>query len=65
MYTRKSSSYQNEIFAWLTDKDLNGHFDKEVDGPGSEFFVSASGELYGVLGPEARWSDNLFNKLIQ
>jgi glutathione peroxidase-family protein len=65
MYTRKNSSDQNQIFRWLTDKNLNSHFDIDVSNWGQQFFISGSGELVGVLGPEAKWSNRIFNKLVQ
>jgi glutathione peroxidase len=66
MYTRKSSgNNQDQIFKWLTDKNLNGHFDNDVEGIGNQFFISPTGELYGALGPEAKFSNNVFNRLVQ
>jgi glutathione peroxidase len=64
LHTRKSSS-QEPLFKWLTDKDLNRHFDLDVEGAGQQFFISETGNLYGVIDPEARMSNKIFNKLIQ
>jgi glutathione peroxidase-family protein len=54
LYTRKTSgTQQHALFKWLTTVALNESFDIDVDGPGHKFFVSSSGELYGVLRPYA------------
>ena len=65
MYTHKTSANQHPLFKWLTDKNLNMHFDMDVEGIGDQFFISENGTLYGVLGPEAKWSNNTFSRLIQ
>lgn len=66
MYTRKASgSNQHIIFKWLTDKNKNGHFDMDVNGAGQQFFIATGGDLYGILGPEAKWNTNIFNRLVQ
>jgi len=48
--TRKNSPYQSELFQWLTNKDLNGHFDDDVAGASSKYFINRSGNLCAVLG---------------
>jgi glutathione peroxidase len=66
MYTRKASgNNQDQIFKWLTDKNQNGHLDDDVQGIGSQFFISPAGELYGETGPEAKFSNHVFNRLVQ
>ena len=64
MYTRKVSGGQNQIFKWLTDKDLNTHFDIDVNGYGHQFFISETGELYGNIISEAKWSNRIFRELV-
>jgi len=64
IYTRKASTEQNQIFKWLTDKNLNTHFDIDVSGYGHQFFISETGELYGNIISEAKWSNRIFNKLV-
>ena len=53
MNTRKGSPYQSDLFAWLTSKDLNGHFDQDVMGAGTKYLINETGDLYGVASPEA------------
>jgi glutathione peroxidase len=65
MHTRKISSGQHSIFKWLTKKEWNQHFDNDVEGAGEQFFINENGELYGVLDPEVRWSNIIFNRLVQ
>jgi hypothetical protein len=65
LYTHKSSGSQQEgLFRWLTSGSLNNHFDNDVGGPGSTFFVSGKGELYGVFGPEAKNSDRIISLML-
>ena len=55
LYTRKTSgSQQHPLFKFLTDKERNGHFNRDISGPGNKFFVWTDGELMGVLGPQTR-----------
>jgi len=53
MNTRKTSPYQSDLFAWLTSKDLNGHFDQDVMGAGTKYLINETGELYGVGSSES------------
>lgn len=55
VYTRKLSGFnQHSLFRWLTHESENEHFDLDASEPGSKFFISTSGELYGVLSPATR-----------
>lgn len=55
VYTRKSSGLnQHDLFRWLTHENENEHFDLDASEPGAKFFISPSGELYGVLSPATR-----------
>jgi glutathione peroxidase len=63
VYTSKGSgSRQHALFAWLTDKGRNGHFDVDVKGPGQKFFISGKGELSGVFDPVIALSDHLLQR---
>jgi glutathione peroxidase-family protein len=65
LYTHKSSGIQQDsLFRWLTDVTQNTHFDDEVEGAGSMFFVDPSGTLYGELGVGAEFSDKAINKVL-
>ena len=59
MNTRKASPYQSDLFAWLTSKDLNGHFDQDVIGAGSKYLINETGDLYGVASPDALLTEDL------
>jgi len=66
MYTHKASdTLQNPLFSWLTTTTLNNHFDEEVGGPGEMYFINEQGELNGVFGPEAKWSNKIVNRMLQ
>jgi len=66
LYTRKTSVIgQHPLFKWLTDKDQNIHFNEDVAGPGQQFFINGQGQLYCVAGPEARFSDQLFTRMME
>jgi len=58
MNTRKTSPYQSDLFAWLTSKDLNGHFDQDVMGAGTKYLINEAGELYGVGSSESLLTDD-------
>lgn len=49
--TRKGAE-QSEIMQWLTDRKKNFHFDMNCKGVGHKYFVSPTGTLYSVIGPE-------------
>jgi glutathione peroxidase-family protein len=66
IYTHKNpATSQHPLFKWLTDKDQNMHFDEDVAGPGHQFFINEQGRLYCVAGPEARFSDKLFTRMME
>lgn len=65
LYTHAASiSQQDELFNWLTHSMLNTHFEVEVTGAGMMFFIDEQGNLTGVFGPEARFSDGVLNKML-
>jgi len=63
-YTHQSSdSLQNPLFNWLTHVSGNTHFEQEVGGPGEMYFINEQGELYGVIGPEAKFSNTVLGNM--
>lgn len=65
LYTRKTSANQHDLFKWLTEMDMNGTFDMDVQGPGHKFFVRGNGELYGSLVPETKMGGKAVQKTLQ
>lgn len=65
MYTRKASASQNDLFAWLTNEDQNGHFDDDVAGPGQKFFISKDGNLYASATPNAEMTEQIFKHMLK
>ena len=66
LYTRKTSgSQQHPLFKFLTDKDRNGHFNRDVTGPRNKFVVWTDGELIGVLGAQTRLGGSAMSSLLQ
>lgn len=66
IYTRKTSgTQQHSLFKWLTDKNKNDHFDRDVAGPRDKFIVWTDGELIGVLGAQTRIGGGTVNSLLQ
>lgn len=61
----KKGGNQSELFEWLTDKSLNLHFDKDVRGVGSKYFVDEYGELYAVIGPELKLNNPMVEKILR
>jgi glutathione peroxidase len=61
MQTKKTSPNQHPLFAWLTHKDKNTHFDEDVVGAGHKYFISAQGELHGVYDPKAPLNEKVLN----
>lgn len=66
LYTRKTSgSEQHSLFKWLTDKNLNSHFDKDVTGSKIKFIIWTNGQLIGVLDAHTKVGSNTINELLQ
>lgn len=66
MYTRKASlNQQHPLFKWLTDKDRNGYFDRDVAGPRDKFVVWTDGQLIGVLGAPTKLGAAVLQELLQ
>lgn len=55
---------QSALFAWLTHKEHNLHFDHNPEGAGSKFFVDQSGELYAVKGARLALDSPLTERLL-
>lgn len=55
---------QVSLFQWLTNKDKNHHFDLDVQGIGSKFFINEEGELYAVMSPNFALSNPLIDSII-
>jgi glutathione peroxidase len=60
----KKGGEQSALFQWLTNKDQNGHFDQDVEGVGSKFFVDEKGELYAVSGPRTALTSPVMDRII-
>ena len=60
----KKGTGQFFLFQWLTNKDMNRHFDHDTRGVGSKFFVDEEGELYAVMGPNLSLTSPLMDKIL-
>ncbi|WP_132056087.1 thioredoxin domain-containing protein [Pseudocnuella soli] len=60
----KKGPEQQTLFRWLTSREYNQHFDQDVRGVGSKFFVDEFGELYAVMGPEFKLTNPLMDKIL-
>ena len=66
LYTRKAAgAQQHPVFAWLTRLEKNENFDIDADAPGYKFFVSAAGQLVGVLRPHTKMSSMAVQRTLQ
>jgi glutathione peroxidase len=61
---KASGEQQSQLFQWLTDKNRNKHFDREIMGTGEKFFVDEDGALYGVIGKSLQLSNPLTDRII-
>ena len=43
----------------------NTHFDYEITGGGTLFLINENGELTGILGPEARFSNKALRMILK
>jgi glutathione peroxidase len=65
MKVKKSSGeQQSPLFQWLTDKNHNKLFDREVSGTGEKFFVDEEGRLYGVIGKNLQLSNPITDRIV-
>lgn len=60
----KKGTGQSLLFQWLTNKDMNHHFDHDGQGVGSKFFVDEKGELYAVMGPKLALTNPLMDRIL-
>lgn len=60
----KKGAGQPDLFQWLTSKDKNRHFDQDVQGVGSKFFVDETGELYAVMGGQVKLSHPVIDRIV-
>jgi glutathione peroxidase len=61
---KTSGSSQSLVFQWLTDKERNGHFNTDVQGPGHKFFVNEQGVLYAVIGARTKLTHPVIDKIL-
>jgi len=62
---QKSSTHQDQVFTWLTHAASNGHFDQDITGPGQVYFINESGQLYGMISSDTKYTNRILNKMIQ
>lgn len=63
--SRKASGNQHPLLSWLTNKDMNAHFDNDCEGAGQLYFVNEAGELKAVMSPGISLSGKTLTKLLQ
>lgn len=61
----KKGTEQSSLFQWLTTKDMNQHFDQNVQGVGTKFFVNEAGRLYAVLSPRTSLQSPIVDRIVQ
>lgn len=62
MHTRKVEG-QAELFSYLTNAELNGHFDEDVTGVGQKFFINSTGMLTGISVAGAAFNEDIFQNM--
>lgn len=62
--TKNSGDNQLPLMKWLTNKDLNKHFNQDVKGEWQTFFVDETGVMYAVLGPEIPLASKTITNII-
>jgi len=60
----KTSSAQSPVFAWLTHKDQNKHFDTDVQGADHKFFIDEQGTLYAVMSSRQALDAPIINNIV-
>jgi glutathione peroxidase len=63
MSSRKGNG-QSPLMKWLTNKDENGRFDRDIEGPGQKYFVNEQGKLYAVFSGRLSLSSPFINKVV-
>ncbi len=65
MYTHKASAdLQHPLFAWLTKKEQNEHFDLDITGSRQCFFVNAEGVLHSIIMPGERLDEETVHRIL-
>lgn len=60
----KKGGQQAALLQWLTSKEQNRHFNQDVQGVGSKFFVDEGGGLYAVMGPNFSLASPFMDKIL-
>jgi glutathione peroxidase len=64
MRVQKEGAAQSPIFQWLTDRNKNGLYDRDVPGVGEKFFIDEQGKLYGVLGASLQLDSPIMERIL-
>lgn len=59
-----SGSLQHDLFKWLSQDSLNGHFSVEISKPGITFFINEEGGLKAVFAEDTIWNDRLMDLIL-
>jgi glutathione peroxidase len=62
--SKSSGENQSPFFQWLTDKNKNNFFDKDVTETGQKFFVNRYGHLYAVIGANVKLTHPIIGKIL-
>ena len=60
----KKGEGQSTLFQWLTNKDMNRHFNQDAEEAGNKFFLDEGGDLYAVLGSRISLTNPLLDRVI-
>jgi glutathione peroxidase-family protein len=63
--TRKTSTNQDKLFAWLTHATQNKHFDSDLKRVWTMFLLNEKGELKGVLDASTKLPLKILSRLLQ
>jgi glutathione peroxidase len=55
---------QSPLFQWLTNKEMNHHFNRDIPAVGSKCFVDEGGDLYAVIGPKLELTNPLMDRIL-
>lgn len=61
---KEAGDLQAPLFQWLTDKNRNGHFDRDIPAVGEKFFIDERGRLYGVLNANMDLDNPLIERVL-
>ena len=51
--TKSSGNLQHPLLKWLTDVNLNQHYNKDAEGSTQLFFIAPGAIIYSVISPQA------------